>query len=389
MIIYHLAQQLSARHHQIDLLAFYSDPTDPDQIDHYRDFFSSVRLIPEPHRRLSDYLDRLARPARMFPRRAADSWSPAMWQAIEASLTTTQYDVIELFGGIQVYEYHELARRRPTVIVPYESYTLFLQRALRQQSPPLRRVLTRLQLTIAKQYERRMFRGYDRVVVLADPDAHALNALDPMLPVRVIPNGIDLDYFTPRNQPSNESILLFLGNFEYAPNIDAALHLARDIMPLVKRHVPQVKLVLVGNNPPAALRTLADTNITVTGRVPDVRPYLEQASIFVSPLRFGAGIKNKTLEAMAMAKPIVATPLSGDGIGLIDGQNVLYGASATDLADAAIRLLQDSALRQQMAVANRQLIEARYTWTVVADQYEALYREISAQWNADFPGKQP
>jgi glycosyltransferase involved in cell wall biosynthesis len=125
------------------------------------------------------------------------------------------------------------------------------------------------------------------------------------------------------------------------------------------------------------MQALASEGIEVTGRVPDVRPYLEQATLFVCPLRFGAGIKNKVLEAMAMGKPIVATRLSADGIGLIEGEHVLYGSSAEMLGAAVLRLLHDNDLRQRMAQANRRLIETRFTWERVADQYEALYRDLA------------
>jgi len=100
--------------------------------------------------------------------------------------------------------------------------------------------------------------------------------------------------------------------------------------------------------------------------------------IFVSPLRFGAGIKNKVLEAMAMQKPVVATPLSFDGIASLDGeQHALFGRTPGELTSAVLHLIGNNALRRRMALANRRLIESRYTWACVADQYEALYREIS------------
>jgi polysaccharide biosynthesis protein PslH len=98
--------------------------------------------------------------------------------------------------------------------------------------------------------------------------------------------------------------------------------------------------------------------------------------IFISPLRIGAGIKNKVLEAMAMGKPLVSTPLSADGIGLEAGKHVLYGSTAQELAQAAIRLIYDSALRAQMAAGNRSLIQNQFTWSRIADQYELLYQEV-------------
>ncbi len=303
-----------------------------------------------------------------------------MWNAISEALASQHYDVVQLFGGIQVYEFRELVRACPNLIVPYESFSLYLQRLQAQRINPLQRLIVRIQLAIARRYERSMFDGFVGVVVLSNHDAQTLRQLNPSLPLHVIPNGVDTDYFTPGSaQPVDpaEQVLLFIGNFEYAPNADAAIWLARDILPVVQKQIPKVQLLLVGNNPPESVRALASNNVEVTGRVPDVRSYQDRALIFVCPLRFGAGIKNKVLEAMAMGKPLVGTRLSFDGIDLVEGAHALFGETAEELASAILRLAGDDALRHSMSIANRQFVEARYTWQRVADQYEALYHRIS------------
>lgn len=386
LIPYHLAQQLSARGHQIDLIAYYNLPDDTDNVAHYGGYFRSVRLIPEPKRGAAAYAKRLLNRRAFFPRNAAQSWSPMMWNAIHDALTSQHCDFVQLFGGIQVYEFRELVRACPNLIIPYESYSLYLQRLFAQKNSPLRRLAVAIQLTLARRYERAMFDGFGGVVVLSERDADMLRQLNPRLPLHVIPNGVDTDYFAPgTTQPlesENDSalpVLLFVGNFEYAPNADAAIWLARDILPIVQQQVPRTRLLLVGNNPPEAVRLMASDSVEVTGRVHDVRPYQEQALIFVCPLRFGAGIKNKVLEAMAMGKPLVGTRLSFDGIDLVEGTHALFGETARELADAIARLVADDALRHSMSVANRQFVEQRFTWQRVADQYEALYRHIMSQ----------
>ena len=170
--------------------------------------------------------------------------------------------------------------------------------------------------------------------------------------------------------------LLFVGNYEYAPNVDAALRLATEIFPAVQARVPQAHLWLVGNAPPPALTALKSDSIRVTGHVPDVRPYLARASAFVSPLRLGAGIKNKVLEALAMGCPVVATPMSLDGIAVQDGEDVLV-ADGTAMIEGIVRLLQDEGLRSTLSTNGRKLIENRYSWDHVAQQYEHLYKNLS------------
>jgi glycosyltransferase involved in cell wall biosynthesis len=171
--------------------------------------------------------------------------------------------------------------------------------------------------------------------------------------------------------------LLFVGNYEYGPNVEAALWLAREIFPRVQAEIGGAQLWLVGNGPPAEVRALAGPAITVTGRVPDVRPYYAQAAAFIAPLRTGAGIKNKVLEAAAMAKPLIVTPVAADGIGLVAGQHALYGQTAAELAAAAIRLLNNPDEGRALGAAARRLVESRFTWEGVADQYAALYAALT------------
>ena len=376
LIPFHIARELSARRHRIDLLAFYDNPADLAEIPRYKQHFRSVTLIREPRRSLWSYWLRAALPGRRFPRRAGASWSPEMWRAIQAKLGQHTYDAVHLFGGVQVYEYHPLAAPLPNVIVPYESYSLWLERAVREARSPLARAAAQAQRGMARRYESFMFDRFDRVVVLTDRDAEALKALNPATPTVTIPNGVDIDFFTPTGFEPDEPALLFTGNFDYPPNLDAALRLVRDIFPRVKQAVPAARLTLVGGNPPPALRAYARDDIEITGRVPDLRPYFECALVYVSPLRLGAGIKNKVLETLAMQTPVVATPLSCDGIPVEHGEHVLLATHDDEFVAQIVALLQDPALRARLAQNGRRLVEDQFTWQRVADLYEELYLRV-------------
>lgn len=380
LIIYHLARELSQRGYTIDLLAFANRSEDWNEQSHYAPYFRHIELFPEPHRSPSNYLKRALFPAMRWPRSARQSWSPEMWWAIERCLANTRYDVAHLFGGIQVYEFRHVLGDTPAIITPYESYSLYLRRAAAfSDAPPgagsIRRYRFCLQLHMARRYESWMFARYRRVVVVSQPDKDELLGLNPDLAVEVIPNGIDLDYFQPQNITREAATLLFVGNYQYAPNVDAALRLAHDILPQVQTHIPGVKLWLVGHAPTLEVQALASDTITVMGSVPDVRPYLARAAAFVSPLRLGAGIKNKVLEALAMGCPVAATPLSMDGIDVHPQQDVLIGEGDA-LVDGIVRLLQDVDLQRTLSANGRRLIESRYSWAHAAAKYEALYEAV-------------
>jgi glycosyltransferase involved in cell wall biosynthesis len=372
LIVYHLARELAAQGHEIDLLALTEQFDDLAERQHYADFFASVHLLPSPPRALPGILRRLLLPASRFPTDAAGSTSPEMWAAIRARIAQHHYDVAHFFGGVQVYEYAQAVADVPKLIAPYESYALYLRRELAQA----RRLSLWLRGWMARRYESFMFAPFARVVVVAAPDADQLRALNPAYRVEVIPNGVDLADFAPMpDVPRQPGLLLFLGNFGYAPNADAAVWLARDVLPLVRQRVPEARLRLVGVDPPPELRALASSAVEVTGRVPDVRPHYAQASAFASGLRIGAGIKNKVLEALAMGCPVVATPISLDGI---DAQRhdaaLLADATAESFAAALVRALSDDALRARLAQSGRAFVEMRYSWKGVAAQYERLYQ---------------
>ncbi|MCC6802353.1 MAG: glycosyltransferase [Anaerolineae bacterium] len=419
LIVYHLARQLARRGHILDLIAFSDRFEDITDRVHYADLFRSITIIADPPRTAFDYAVRLLVPGARFPHRADQAWSPAMWDAIRQHLDASTYDLAHLFGGIQVYEYARAVEPLPAIITPYESYSLYLRRMVENTPSPrltfgqltplphqwgeglippsprlpnatagcarrgrgmrgnLERLKSRLQLRVARSFESWMFAPYRRVIVVSDRDRDELLALNPALPVEVIPNGVDLDYFQPTGAPREPHTLLFTGNYEYAPNVDAALRLARDIFPRVQAHIPDAKLWIVGSAPPPELTALASEAITVTGHVPDMRTYLETAVVFVCPLRLGAGIKNKVLEALALGCPVVATPLSADGIAVRDGHDILLAESDDQFAAAVVRLFGDAPLRGQLAANGGALIESRYSWAQVAERYEAIYGEIA------------
>ena len=236
----------------------------------------------------------------------------------------------------------------------------------------------RLRRLGARAFERRIFAGFERVILNAAPDERCLRELAPDLPTAVIPQGVDPPAEAVPIERRAHAAMVFVGNFSYAPNRDAARRLVDEILPRVRARVPQATLTLVGADPPPWLCRLRGDGVEVTGAVPDVFPWLGRARVFVAPLAWGAGMKNKTLEAMACGTPVVATPLSCDGIDVADGEHVLLARTADEVAEAAVRVLTDDLLAARLARAARDLVLRRYGWPLVIERYEALYAELAA-----------
>lgn len=379
LIVYHLARELSRMGVEIDLLAFAEQPSDwsLSEQQHYTSYFRDVMLFDAKPRPAPEMLRRALFPAFRFPSRAADAFAPEMWREIERRIAATDYDVVHLFGGVQVYEFKRSLHDLPTVITPYESYSLYTRRLLARGGDGFRQQLMhRFSYMAARHFEQWMFSPYDVVTVVSENDRDELLTINPHLRVEVIPNGVELEHFIMLKRQRKPNRLLFVGNYDYAPNRDAALWLANDIFPRIREQIPSARLWLVGNAPPDALTALQSEFIDVTGRVEDVRPYYREAAAFICPLRFGAGIKNKVLEALASGCPVVGTPISVDGIQVTDGESVLIGDNAAELAAQTVRLLADTRLQDTLRGGGRAVIEQAYSWRGVAARYAAIYRDI-------------
>lgn len=232
---------------------------------------------------------------------------------------------------------------------------------------------------MARWSERRWYRHADRVVVTSPTDAAALAHAVPADRLTVIPNGVDLDYFGGRPEPV-PGRLVFTGNMSWPPNEDAAEYFSLEVLPRIRRELPAATFWIVGADPSPRVRLLAEApGVHMTGRVPDLRTWVQSASVYVSPLRFGAGVKNKILEAMALGTPIVATPKSLTGTPLVDGEDLLVAGTADDLARATLRLLGDEGLRQALSVTARRRVEREYSWQAIMGRFEQCYAQPSVR----------
>ena len=156
---------------------------------------------------------------------------------------------------------------------------------------------------------------------------------------------------------------------DYFANVDGVCFFAEAVLPLIRRAVPNTEFIIVGSNPARRVRQLAQRpGVSVTGYVVDPAPYLAAATVCVAPLRVARGVQNKLLEAMAMGKAVVATPFAAAGLGLQDGEQVLVGRSAQDLAGAVLQLLHDETLRVMLGARARGFVERRHRWQPLLDR---------------------
>jgi polysaccharide biosynthesis protein PslH len=191
----------------------------------------------------------------------------------------------------------------------------------------------------------------------------------------IVPQGIDYNYWIRTRPASGQNCIVFSGVMNYDPNADGALILLEKILPIVRQSIPNLQTLIVGRDPSPELISMGARykDVTVTGAVPDVRPYLERADVYVAPLRFASGVQNKVLEALAMEIPVVTTPVVAAGLSF-DGAEppLVIGDNALELANGIIRLLRSADERARLAAAGRQFVETYCSWSASADKLERM-----------------
>jgi glycosyltransferase involved in cell wall biosynthesis len=193
---------------------------------------------------------------------------------------------------------------------------------------------------------------------------------------KVIPNGVDLGYWTRKTYNPLPNRIVYSGAMDYPPNADGAFYLIQKILPHVRRLISNIEVVIVGRDPSPALIKLAAQypNVKVTGLVDDIRPYLEQATVYVGPLRIASGIQNKLLEALAMEVPVVTTPVAADGLQVEGGDQppVLVADGEKEFAESVVYLLTQTKDRSRLAAEGRHFVKNHFNWSHSAKMLEEM-----------------
>jgi glycosyltransferase involved in cell wall biosynthesis len=247
---------------------------------------------------------------------------------------------------------------------------------LKQRLPLLGPLIHRLDQLAWRRFEPVTLRRAQAVVVFTERDRRTLDATGAGVPIHCIPLGAAIPEhpLDPLGQPPVS--LLFVGSAVHPPNADAAVRLARSIFPLVQERHPEAVLTLVGDQLPGISRQLAGQNVVVTGRVPDVTPYLDRAAVYVAPLRLGGGMRVKVLEALAAGKALVASPLAAEGLDVRGGEQILFAESDQQFAARINELLDDAGWRAALARGARAWACAHLSWDRSVAAYEAMYDSL-------------
>lgn len=293
--------------------------------------------------------------------------SVAMQQAIRQELQESDYDVVVcdfLTPSVNL----TMPIAVPTVLFQHNVEAVIWQRHYKNETNKLKKAFFFSQWRKMLNYERKACQRFDSVVAVSDIDRDLMQKEFAIERVYDIPTGVDTDYFEPRQQPANPYELVFTGSMDWMPNEDAIVYFSEEILPLIAARVPQVKLTVVGRNPAERLAALARSNprINLTGRVDDVRPYMESAAAYIVPIRVGGGTRLKIYEAMAMAKPVISTTIGAEGLAVRDGEDLLIADAPQAFAKAVIAVLEEKAFAERLGQMARKVVCEQFGWNRAA-----------------------
>jgi polysaccharide biosynthesis protein PslH len=279
----------------------------------------------------------------------------------------------------------------PSVLFQHNVEALIWQRHVEAQTNPIARRYVELQRRRMDRFERAACRRFDCVVAVSAEDRALIERLYGLPRVEDVPTGVDTDYFRPTGAPVRPHRLVFTGSMDWLPNDDAIRHFTQEILPLVRREIPDVSLAVVGRKPFPPLVDLSrrDPHVIVTGRVDDVRPYMEEAAVYVVPIRIGGGTRLKVFEAMAMEKPVVSTSVGVEGLPVAHGEDVLVADDPRGFAGAVIHLLRNEAFARELAQRAATKVRREFGWERAADRFAEICSRTVTDARTAAPRSEP
>lgn len=245
-----------------------------------------------------------------------------------------------------------------------------------EKAPFYLKPFVKIESTRLKRYEHFIFSAFDYKTIISEQDRDLIVHADNHK-IKVIPNGVDQNFFHPMESEKDIDIL-FTGNMSYPPNVLSAEFIAQKILPLIQKQKPNVKFMIAGATPSPRVQRLANDAVEITGWVDDIRSYYARAKVFLAPMQIGTGLQNKLLEAMAMGIPSVTSNLANNALGATPNEHILIGEKAEDFAHLCLELLNDKILTNKIAENGLAFVSKQYNWRSSTKELEELFLTIKS-----------
>lgn len=266
----------------------------------------------------------------------------------------------------------------PRILDLPDAYSLYWERRKKVERPWYNRIFDHLESSRVIRYEK-VLKRFELSLLCSVEDRDHIRKLHPGTHAELLRNGVDLELFSYQGHDySRNQTLLFTGNMDYAPNVDAVIYFVREMFPTIRQRFPQIKLVIAGQRPVDAVRSLASEHIEVTGFVPDISEMYAASDVVIAPLRFGAGTQNKVLEAMAMGVPVVCTDIGFAGLETESGNGVLHAENDKQFIQHVTDLFTSEQRRKEVGQKGLEVARSKFSWDGIAQQLETYFTEVKS-----------
>jgi len=371
---YNLLKNLADKH-EITLFSFIRDEAERSYVGKLAPFCRKIRCF---KRTKSPWAGRniLLSGFTPYPFLVSIYLSSSARRELTQELLANEYDIIH---AETFYVMPNIPKTKiPTLLVEQTIEYLGYQTFTDQSAPFLVKPLLWIDVWKLKFWEKFFWKKADMLVAMSGEDKRWIERLVPLAKVAVVANGIDVEYFrkTPIKRPKNPTVL-FVGNYKWLPNVDAASYLVEEIWPLIHRMMPRARLNIVGRDATERVKKFEKVaGVKVVGEVEDIRDALGRAHVTLAPIRNGRGTRYKILEPMAAKLPVVATSLGIEGIQAKDGVHALIKDSVSGLAEATVRILADKELAERLSENAFKLVMKDFNWEKISKDLDGVYREL-------------
>ena len=304
--------------------------------------------------------------------------SGEMEKQLNALLAQHKFDAVHV-QHLRMSPYLAARKDIPRILDLPDAFSLYWERRKTIKRGLLTTIFENIEQKRVLAYEQ-ILKEYNLSLVCSQEDLDYLEKIHKVTNLRLLPNGVDRTTFRSGGHDyAHNKTILFTGNMDYAPNVDAVTYFAAAILPLIREQMPEVKFIIAGQRPVPKVAALANEYIQVTGFVKDLAAMYNSASVVVAPLRFGAGTQNKVLEAMAMGIPVVCSHIGFGGLGISSGEGAIMQTEPAAFARSVILLLTSQQERISMSTQGMNVINTKFDWDVVTNTLEQYFLEISGR----------
>jgi polysaccharide biosynthesis protein PslH len=385
--LYYLIRHLSASYgHDITLISFVSERSRTEDIEHLKSVCSVANPIQiqwSSHKKLvakavKNSILNLPKNLRhgLFVNELDYYYDRRMDQTVKEVIEKNNF---ELLCSTRQMANYVVDVDAPKIVQPFDALSEW-HRQVSSNSRGLKKIAYGIRSALNRSYEKHIYEEFDACLVVTQRDKELFGSLNPRIRCKVVPNGVDVDYFSHIGTDEESSSLILLAGMRGPVAVANVLYFYNEVFPLILRESPDVRLYLVGRDPAKEVVQLSsDPLVSVTGYVDDVRPYIAKSTVFISPEILGTGIKNKVLEAMSMGKAVVTTTLGAQGISVRSGEHLLIADTPKEFAKKTVSLLTDRQLRATIGANARKLIEEQYSWEITTKALNELLVNIVSQ----------